>query len=30
VLDQIPGAFERAQLGLQQTRSGQGIPLEEL
>jgi hypothetical protein len=30
VLDGVPGAFERAQLGLEQTRAGQGIPLDEL
>jgi hypothetical protein len=30
LLDRIPGAFERAQLGLQQARAGLGTPLEEL
>jgi predicted transcriptional regulator len=30
LLDAIPGAFERAQLGLAQARAGQVIPLEEL
>jgi hypothetical protein len=30
LLDGIPGAFERAQLGLDQARDGGGIPLEEL
>jgi hypothetical protein len=30
LLDAIPGAFERAQLGLAQARDGQGIPLDEL
>jgi hypothetical protein len=30
LLDGIPGAFERAQLGLAQARDGQGIPLDEL
>lgn len=30
LLDGIPGAFERAQLGLGQARSGLGTPLEDL
>jgi hypothetical protein len=30
LLDSIPGAFERANQGLQEIRSGRGIPLEEL
>jgi hypothetical protein len=30
LLDGIPGAFERAQVGLEQTRAGRGIPLEDL
>jgi hypothetical protein len=30
LLDSIPGAFERANQGLQEIRSGKGIPLEEL
>jgi hypothetical protein len=30
LLDGIPGALERAQLGLAQARDGQGIPLDEL
>jgi hypothetical protein len=30
LLDGIPGAFERAQLGLEQIRAGRGIPLEDL
>jgi hypothetical protein len=30
LLDAIPGAYERAQQGLRQTQSGQGIPLDEL
>lgn len=30
LLDGIPGAFERAQLGLQQAQRGDTIPLEEL
>lgn len=30
LLDGIPGAFERAQLGLEQARAGEGRPLEEL
>jgi hypothetical protein len=30
LLDGIPGAFERARLGLAQARSGQTIPLGEL
>jgi hypothetical protein len=30
LLDGIPGAFERAQLGRDQARAGLGIPLEEL
>ena len=30
LLDGIPGAFERAQLGAEQARAGLGIPLEEL
>jgi hypothetical protein len=29
VLDGAPGAYERAQLGLEQARSGQTVPLEE-
>jgi hypothetical protein len=30
LLDAIPGAYERAQQGLRETRRGQGIPLDEL
>jgi hypothetical protein len=30
LLDGIPGAYERAQLGLQQARVGQTVPLDEL
>jgi hypothetical protein len=30
LLDGIPGAFERAQLGLEQARSGQTIALDDL
>jgi len=30
VLDGIPGAYERAQLGLEQARSRQTVPLEDL
>lgn len=30
LLDGIPGAFERATLGLAQVRRGEGIPLDEL
>lgn len=30
LLEGIPGAFERAQLGLEQARSGQTLPLDEL
>lgn len=30
LLDGIPGAFERAQLGLEQARAGQTKPLDEL
>jgi hypothetical protein len=30
VLDGVPGAYERAQLGLEQAQSGQTVPLEEL
>lgn len=30
ILDSIPGAFERAQEGLGQIRSGKGVPLSEL
>lgn len=30
LLDAIPGAYERAQQGLRETRSGQGIRLEDL
>jgi hypothetical protein len=30
LLDSIPGAFERAQQGLREVRSGEGIPLDEL
>lgn len=30
LLDGIPGAFERAQLGLEQARRGLGTPLEDL
>lgn len=29
LLDSIPGAFERAQQGLEEIRSGKGIPLDE-
>ena len=30
LLDSIPGAFDRAELGLKQARAGRGTPLEEL
>ena len=30
LLDGIPGAYERAQLGLEQARSGQTVPLDKL
>ena len=30
LLDRIPGAFESAQAGLTEARSGKGIPLEDL
>ena len=30
LLDGIPGAFERAQLGLEQARAGRTVPLDEL
>lgn len=30
LLDGIPGAYERAQLGLAQIAAGEGIPLDEL
>jgi hypothetical protein len=30
LLDGLPGAFERAELGLEQARSGDTIPLDEL
>lgn len=30
LLDGIPGAFERAQLGLEQAQAGLGTPLDEL
>jgi hypothetical protein len=30
LLNGIPGAFERAQLGMEQMRAGEVIPLEEL
>jgi hypothetical protein len=30
LLDGIAGAFERAQLGLEQAKAGLGVPLEEL
>jgi len=30
LLDGIPGAFERAELGIEQIRAGDGIPLERL
>lgn len=30
LLDSVPGAFERANQGLQEIRSGKGIPLDEL
>ena len=30
LLDAIPGAFERAQLGLEQARRGETVPLDEL
>lgn len=30
LLDSIPGAFERAQLGLRQARNGETVPLSEL
>jgi hypothetical protein len=30
LLDAIPGAFERAQLGLEQAREGETVPLDQL
>ncbi len=30
LLDGVPGAYERAQLGLEQAKAGLGVPLEEL
>jgi hypothetical protein len=30
LLDGIPGAYERAELGLEQARAGQTVPLDEL
>ena len=30
LLDGIPGAYERAQLGVEQARSGRTVPLDEL
>ena len=30
LLDQLPGAWERAQLGLEQARKGETVPLDEL
>ena len=30
LLDAIPGAFDRAQLGLEQARRGETVPLDEL
>jgi predicted transcriptional regulator len=30
LLDAIPGAFERAQHGLREARSGRGVPLDEI
>jgi len=30
LLDGIPGAYDRAQLGLQQARTGETVPLDEL
>ena len=30
ILDGIPGAFERAELGIEQIRAGKGIPLDDL
>jgi hypothetical protein len=30
LLDSIPGAYERAQLGLEQAKAGQTVPLDEL
>jgi predicted transcriptional regulator len=30
LLDGIPGAYERAQLGLQQAKAGRTVPLDEL
>ena len=30
ILDGIPGAFERAKLGIEEIRAGKGIPLEDL
>lgn len=30
LLDAVPGAFERAQRGLREVRSGQGIPLADI
>jgi hypothetical protein len=30
LLDGLPGAFDRAQLGLEQAKAGLGVPLEEL
>ena len=30
ILDGIPGAFERAELGIDEIRAGKGVPLDEL
>jgi hypothetical protein len=30
ILDGIPGAFERAELGLEEIRAGRGVPLDEV
>ena len=30
ILDGIPGAFERAELGIEEIRAGKGIPLDDL
>ena len=30
LLDAIPGAYERARQGLEETRAGQGVPLDEI
>ena len=30
LLDRIPGAFERANEGLRQVRSGEGVPIDEV